>query len=97
MNIHPPPPISVLATALVTSFLFRDDLQKEMQDLKETSIIGSKVSSNYHSYDRPGSLQLSNHGSRRPNNYRSREFFRRGGQKARIRKKYHFKKETGQQ
>ena len=81
----------------VTSLLFGDDLQKEMKDLKETSMIGSKVSSNYHNYDRPSSLQLSNHGSRRPNNYRSREFFRGGRQKARIRKKYHFKKETGQQ
>ena len=81
----------------VTSLLFGDDLQKEMKDLKETSMIGSKVSSNYHNYDRPSSLQLSNHGSRRPNNYRSREFFRGGRQKARTRKKYHFKKETGQQ
>ena len=81
----------------VTSLLFGDDLQKEMKDLKETSMIGSKVSSNYQNYDRPSSLQLSNHGSRRPNNYRSREFFRGGRQKARIRKKYHFKKETGQQ
>ena len=59
----------------VTSLLFGDDLQKEMKDLKETSMIGSKVSSNYHSYDRPNSLQLWNHCSRRPNNYRSRAFF----------------------
>ena len=29
----------------VTSPLFGDDLQKEMKDLKETSMIGSKVSS----------------------------------------------------
>ena len=34
----------------VTSLLFGDDLQKEMKDLKETSMIGSKVSSNYHNY-----------------------------------------------
>ena len=81
----------------VTSLLFGDDLQKEMKDLKQTSMIGNKVSSNYHNYDRPSSLHLSNHGSRRPDNYRSREFFRGGRQKARIRKKYLFKNETGQQ
>lgn len=80
----------------VTSLLFGDDLQKEMKDLKETSMIGSKVSSNYHKFDRPSSSQSSSQGSHRYNNYRSREFFRGGRQKARFRKKYHPKKDTGQ-
>ena len=45
----------------VTSLLFGDDLQKK--DQKKTSMIGSKVSSNYHNYDRSSSLHLSNDGS----------------------------------
>jgi hypothetical protein len=82
----------------VTSLLFGDDLQKEMKDLKETSMIGSKVSSSYRNYDRPSSSSLSQQGPRRSNNYRSREFVWGGCQKAGTRKKYHFnfKKEMGQ-
>jgi hypothetical protein len=81
----------------VTSLLFGDDLQKEMKDLKETSLIGSKVSSAYRSYhDGQSSLQTPKQGSRSYNSYRPRDFFRGGRQKARNRKKYHFKKEMGQ-
>ena len=60
----------------VTSLLFGDDLQKEMKDLKETSLIGSKVSSAYRSYhDGQSSLQKPKQGSRSYNSYRPRDFF----------------------